>query len=73
MKEHITPDMDFCLVVSRADKMAELNSNFVLKYYLYSNLKGIISVSWNKSFGFSPEATRVRIEQNITNAGFYKA
>ncbi len=46
MKEHITPDMDFCLVVSRADKMAEkLNSNFVLKYYLYSNLKGIISVS----------------------------
>ncbi len=26
-----------------------------------------------KAFGFSPEATRGRIEQNITNARFFKA
>ncbi len=26
-----------------------------------------------KPFGFSPEATRGRIEQNITNARFFKA
>ncbi len=50
-----------------AVKLAEiLHSNFVLKYYQYSNLKGIISVKGEKAFGSSPEATRGRIEQNIT-------
>ncbi len=54
--------------------MAEkLNLNFVLKYYQYSNLKGIISVGGKKAFGFSPETTRGRIEQNITNAHLFKA
>ncbi len=51
--------------------MAEMN--FVLKYDQYSNLKGIISVRKKKAFGFFPEATRGRIEQNITNACFFKA
>ncbi len=51
----------------RAVKLAEkLNSNFVLKYYLYLNLKGIISVRGKKAFGFSAEATRGCIDQNIT-------
>ncbi len=44
--------------------MAEkINSNFVLGYYQYLNLKGIISVRGETAF-----ATRGRIEQNITNA-----
>ncbi len=54
--------------------MAEkLNSNFVPKYYQYSNLKGIISVRGKKAFGFSPEATRGRIELNMTNSRLFKA
>ncbi len=60
-----------------AVKMAEkLNSDFVpnlSKLELSSNLKGMISVRGEKAFGFSPGATRGRIEQNITNAGFFKA
>ncbi len=40
---------------------------------MYSNLKGIISVRGKKAFGFSPEATRGRTEQNITNARFFRA
>ncbi len=49
--------------------MAEkINSNFVLGYYQYLNLKGIISVRGETAF-----ATRGRIEQNITNAHLYKA
>ncbi len=43
---------------------------FCTKILLYSNLKGIISVF---AFVFSPEATRGRTEQNITNACFFKA
>ncbi len=54
--------------------MAEkLNSNFVPKYYQNSNLKGIISVRGKKAFGFSSEATRGRIELNITNSLLFKA
>ncbi len=49
------------LVYTRAVKLAEkLNSNFVLKYYQYLNLKGIISVRGEKALGFSPEATRAK-------------
>ncbi len=55
----------------------ELKSNFVPKYYHNSNYlqieKNIISVRGKKALGFSPEATRARIEQNITNARFFKA
>ncbi len=53
----------------RAVKLTEkLHLNCVLKYDQYWILKGIISVSVKKAFVFSPEATRGRIEQNITNA-----
>ncbi len=66
-----------CSVVCGAVKMAEkLNSDFLpnlSKLELSSNLKGMISVRGEKAFGFSPGATRGRIEQNITNAGFFKA
>ncbi len=53
----------------RAVKLAEkLNSNFVLKYHQYLNLKCIISVGrgGGGGGGFFPEGTRGRIEQNIT-------
>ncbi len=51
--------------------MAEkLHSNVLLKYDQYSNLKGINSVREKKAFGFSPEATKGRIELNITKCTF---
>ncbi len=65
--DHIDREFANTRLVSRAEK---LHSNFGLKYDLYWNLKGMISV---KAFVFSPEATRGRIEQNITNARSYKA
>ncbi len=53
----------------RAVKMAEqLNSKFVLKYYQNLNDIRIISVREKKA-----EFTRGRIEQNITNAKFFKS
>ncbi len=53
--------------------MAEMN--FVLKYDQYSNLKGIISVRKKKKklLASFQRATRGCIEQNITNACFFKA
>ncbi len=59
------------LVFIRAVKLAEkLHLNFLPKYYTcsnyISNLKGINSVRKKKALGFSPEATRGRIELNIT-------
>ncbi len=59
----------------RAVKLAEkLHSNCILKYYQNSNLKGINSVrEKKKAFGFSPEATRGRIELNITKCTFLQS
>ncbi len=61
------------MLETRAVKMSEkLNSNFVPKYdqnWNYISLKGIISVS----FVFSLDATRGRIEQNMTNLQFFRA
>ncbi len=57
--------------------MAEkLHSNFnlnIIKIRIIFEFKGIISVRGKKAFGFSPEATRGRIEQNITNSLLLKA
>ncbi len=65
----------FYLAGIRAVKMAEKSILIVdlNMIELYSNLKGIISVRGKKAFGFSPEATRGRIKQNITNLRFFKA
>ncbi len=59
----------------RAVKLVEkLNSNFftkiLSKFELYSNLKGINSIREKKTFVFSPEATRGRIEENVTKCTF---
>ncbi len=43
----------------------------MIKFELYSNLKGINPVRKKKeAFGFSPKETRGRIEQNITKCTF---
>ncbi len=45
----------------------------IIKFKLYSNLKDKHSARKNKAFGFSPEATRGRIEQNLTNCTFLQS
>ncbi len=62
---------NYIIVYSRAVKLAEkLHSTFLPNYYRNLNLKGINSFRKKKAFGFSPEATRGRIEQNITKCTF---
>ncbi len=48
----------------------EFYTKILSKFELYSNLKGIHLVRKKKVFGFSPEATRGRIELNITKCTF---
>ncbi len=47
--------------------------HFFTKILSKFNLKGINSVREKKYFGFSPEATRGRIEQNITKCTFLQS